>query len=403
MKHFLLNKILASVVLGCTLLTSGSLLAGGGDFGGSSLVLLKNCQVELVDFYNPDLLAGEVETDSNNVLNCYWGDRTILPKNQVVQPEPRFFDRAFAQLKNHFTEFPIFQTMYLYHKLTSRGKQPAYQAQTTQLPPLASLDEKFFSKSVDNQIQVPFIDFNGTATIFIRFLDRSPNSEKERILNGAAIHEMLRFANFSQFLEEELSTEEIEVVVRYFSNLSRPTDDTIIGALLNKVKNTNEGYRQSRELVEATFGLLLASDSESNIKNYPELSEKEIRNLRTKGEQLKEPLNQIKKLQESSSPESNKVFEKIQERIKKQAQEHTNILKSCHPILAGKKVDPVEMGTCGMAVQIGIVAVGYYPMSLSFLGNALNSYTALASGLMKSEEACFDVRNFKPVPQCSAQ
>ncbi len=404
-----IKKVLITLSLNFSILGAQSAMAGGGDLGGASLVLFKNCQVELVDFYRPDQQASLVEAHSESILKCFWGENTIVHKNDLLKDDTTFFPRTFSQLSKYFVKYPLFQTMYLINKVSQshKGAGSTFRVQTTELPPVASLDEKFISQTVDSQIQVPFIAFNGSATIFSRFLNKSNNSIKERILNGASIHEFLRIVNASDFINKPFSTEEIEVLVRYFSNLSLAADTSMLPNLLSRLNDTTEKYQIIRKSVEMQFSLLLAAFNQPDLVAYSELSLAMLQNYFQIGQILKNNNSLIKsKIDTKMSKayldvDEMLLLKKLNDSTRSQKVDTTKILLSCQKIIEkSSAITEAAKDECGMDLFYSIQLVLTYPISLTFLADIFDYYKSIELSLKKSNYACYDVINFQPVEEC---
>lgn len=193
----------------------------GSSGGGGTSVVFPNGEVKFLDFLHKSEMP-QVPTKSK--IDYLWLANRYITK--IASEKKDFFKNALSILDKNASRFPVFHSLQLSLQnlypisLEIRLTNPDYMS------PSAPMDtQELLAVYQDHKL----------------YLSGRPISlMSNEDIDGLALHESLRHLNFMQLLKEPLATEEIEILVRYFSDKSFSEDDyQPILQKLNDLKNSS--------------------------------------------------------------------------------------------------------------------------------------------------------------------
>ncbi|MBS1958358.1 MAG: hypothetical protein JST80_02700 [Bdellovibrionales bacterium] len=200
-----LNTIHLLLACSCIILSTSLTLAreGNGSSGGGNSVIFPDGSVRLVDLVEQHDLPVAPATEAFIKKSFFSKSRYV---RQLGKKDPTFFSCAIEKFKatdlaslkrlsEKLSKLEVYQ-------IEIRLGQKKSQTSDAPVAYFSSASSKFLP-----EFQEPLAAFNkGQVWVAKRFYDRLPEDHK----CGLAIHEALRFLNFTNIITEPLMTEEIE-------------------------------------------------------------------------------------------------------------------------------------------------------------------------------------------------
>lgn len=226
------------IAITCLVAFSAFAGEGNGSSGGGNSVIFPDGSVRLVDLLERNELPGSPVTESFIKKTFFSKSRYV---RQLGKKDPTFFACAIEKFKGT----DLKSLMKLSEKLSKvdvfqveiRLGQKKSQTSDAPVAYFSSASTKF-----SPEFQEPLAAFNkGQVWVAKRFYDRLPEDHK----CGLAIHEALRFLNFTNIITEPLTTEEIEKTT---ASLIR-SNSSLSNKLMNLKMRWTDGSIKDREMM----------------------------------------------------------------------------------------------------------------------------------------------------------
>lgn len=218
--------------------------AGGGSDGGGQGVVFKDGSVRFLDL----IKAEELPTDTmtfQEIQNTFFEPNRYV--KQLAFKNDEFFQCPIEKIKSHQYDVKSAERLIqalsdltvlnINFRLFSVKDEAQLNKLNLKLPLLSS-----YSDRVDAKLQESLASFvHGRLWVVAALYKELSPVEKCAL----GIHESLRQLNFSNIINNPLSSKEIEIATRWFMDLSEPWDDVeLVLKKLNDVTLTKEDYRK---------------------------------------------------------------------------------------------------------------------------------------------------------------
>lgn len=249
------------------LLQNNSRMSGGSDSSGGNGVVFSGSRIQLVDFMtNEDLNYAATNALDRQTVNLeFFGQRRFVKRLAVA--DRNFFACAEEKLEQ-MRDLPSIQKLLLNLKsvkvMQVEFNIPGLPITNQQqlelgLPIVASESDRLPGELQTALAAYAFNRLWVSARLFSKL------SHEHQC--GLAVHESLRHLNYISILKKSLSQTEIEIMTRFFMNMSLPQDQLLIVPIIEKMMQTSETSASLAEradeelrLAQAALKSLLAMD-----------------------------------------------------------------------------------------------------------------------------------------------